>query len=201
MLSNEKGHFLWGMQTRHTLLLVAAMIWLLTGPTSAQINKPAEWAVCHEIESALSANLKISKFLRRAFSDDECRFEFAADKESFLLSVEKYSTADEAEKALLADFDFLTLAETYPENVMRLPRKNYWNQAIGYTSAADSDHLVLLRYRSSVITIISSSYDMILSIEPVLKSIRLEKRWAWTYRGCRGCFRTITALRFKRANP
>ena len=174
-LSNENGVFLRNLQICRTLLLVAAMIWLLTGPTSAQINKPAEWAVCHEIESALSANLKISKFLRRAFSDDECRFEFEADKESFLLSVEKYSPADEAEKALLADFDSLTLAETYPENVMRLPRKNYWNQVIGYKSA-DSDHLVLLRYRSSVITIISSSYDMILSIEPVLRSIRLEKR-------------------------
>lgn len=173
-LSNEKGHFLRSLHIRRTLLLVAAIIWLSTGPTRAQTNSPAEWAVCHEIESALSAKLKISKFLRRAFSDDECRFEFAVDKESFLLSVEKYGTADEAEKALLTDFDSLTLAETYPENVMRLPRKNYWNQAIGYTSAADSDHLVLLRYRSFVITIISSSYDKILSIEPVLRSIRLE---------------------------
>ena len=174
-LSNEKGHFLRSLHIRQTFLLVAAMIWLSTGPTSAQTNKPAEWAVCHEIEYALSANLKISKFLRRAFSDEECRFEFEADKESFLLGVEKYGSADEAEKALFADFDFLTLSETYPENVMRLPRKNYWTQAIGYKSA-DSDHLVLLRYRSSVITIISSSYDMILSIEPVLRNVRLEKR-------------------------
>lgn len=173
-LSKEKGYFLRRLHIRRTFLLVAAIIWLSTGPTSGQTNNPAEWAVCHEIESALSANLKISKFLRRAFSDDECRFEFEADNESFLISVEKHGTADEAERTLLADFDSLTLAETYPENVMRLPRKNYWNQAIGYTSAADSDHLVLLRYRSFVITIISSNYDMILSIEPVLKSIRLE---------------------------
>lgn len=174
-LSKEKGYFLRRLHIRRTFLLVAAIIWLLTGPTSAQTNNPAEWAVCHEIESALSAKLKISKFLRRAFSDDECRFEFEADNESFLISVEKHGTADEAERTLLADFDSLTLAETYPENVMHLPRKNYWNQVIGFKSA-DSDHLVLLRYRSSVITIISSSYDMILRIEPVLRSIRLENQ-------------------------
>ncbi len=140
--------------------------------TTAQVNKTTEFFVCDEVEGRISAAVQITKIASRDFRKGECDFYFFTNDDWFSVRISKHKTRNESRRAFARDFDFLTLAETYPENVQKVGRNNFWNQTKGFREN-DSDSLIMLRYKNINITLISSDFELILTkIEPVLRSIK-----------------------------
>jgi hypothetical protein len=92
------------------------------------------------------------------------------------ISIERFKTQKKSKEDFSDSFDFLTLNETYPENVRILERYNFWSEAKAYTKIGDSDHLILLRYKTVAVTVISSDYELIERIEPFLRKIEFDRR-------------------------
>lgn len=131
--------------------------------------------VCNEVDRKVLGTLKITKVWRWRKYDDECDFEGDLGSEGFSIDIEKYKTEDESKKAFSMDFRHLTSIDFDEESVQYLERNNFWSEAKGYSDSADTDHLIMLRYKNINITLISSNYYLILGLEPLLRSIDFEQ--------------------------
>jgi len=156
-------------------LFCSLFIVVLANLVSAEVNEVHDVFVCKEVERKISGAIKITKIARRVAYEDECEFYFYSGTDWFSVHLEKYKTEEISKKEFSDEFDFLTLAETYPTSVTQLNRRNFWEEAKGYHKRSDSDHLIMLRHKQVNITLISSSYELVLGIEPLLRTVRFGK--------------------------
>lgn len=147
---------------------------ILVISASAQNSKSGDLFVCNEVERKISNIIEISKVARRVFNEDNCEFYLYSGKEWLSVDIKKYKTLQLSKKAFSREFNFLTLAKTFPESVRKLDQYNFWNEAKGYFKDLDADHLIMLRYKKINFTLIGSNYNLILKIEPLLRNIKYE---------------------------
>ena len=131
--------------------------------------------MCREVEAKVLGLLHISETKRQVSYSDECEYYIISEHNWISLYVEKYETKKESVKAYSSSFKFLTSTKFDPDYVHKLERFNYWSEAKGYSRKSEADHLVMLRYEKIKITLISSSYDRILKIEPLLRTVDFSK--------------------------
>jgi len=157
---------------------LSLLVFMLTASTIsgfAQVNEIKDVFVCKKIEDVVSKKIEISKIRRRVSYQDECILNVKSEKDWFSISVEKYTTIKESKEEFEFEFDSITLAEIYPENVQCVQKNKFWHSAKGYYKETDSDHLVMLRYKNIVVTLIGSNYFQLLKVKSLLKNAPFNK--------------------------
>ncbi len=128
--------------------------------------------VCQEVERKVSEQVKISKAAKPFARDDECYLYFYSGGDWFSIHAKKFESEEESKKEFSFEFDVLALDETYPESVKHLKLHNFWDEAKGFNREPDPDRFIMLRHHSVVLTLISSNYELLEKIEPVLRTIK-----------------------------
>jgi len=156
-------------QVLRVALLCVVCFGILVFPALGQVQERRDVFICNVVETKVRTAVEVSSVKRRLFADTACTLYLFSGRDWFSIDMEKLMSIEESKKKFAMEFDFLTLNETFPDGVKKLHNENFWSEAKGYFREGDSDQLILLRYKNINITLISSSYDLILKIKPLLR--------------------------------
>ena len=154
--------------------LFLAIVSVFAMPLFGQV----ESSLCKQVDVEVLQPLQPIKVSRKVEYDDECNFRFAVSKnEWILIDIEKFETEEKSHESLASDFRSFTAYDDEkkpPKHRYQLINKDkYWTEAVAYKNDIP-DHFMLLRYRNFTIEILSSNYELLKKIEPLLRNIRFE---------------------------
>lgn len=150
------------------ILILAALSLFFTAPVIAQKKK---LAICAEAESKLIETLVGAQPKRRDAYRRDCRFAITYGNEKISVGIKIFDSEEESKAEFPTRFDRLTVdAYDPPFGEQPVDLNGSWNEAKGFKTD-DSDHLVLLRYNRTHLALIGSNYNLLLSIEPLLRTL------------------------------
>lgn len=135
------------------------------------LGQKKDLAICEEVESKIIQELVGTKLQQRDTYQKDCRLSIIYGSEKMLISIKIFDSEKENREVFSKQFDRLT-HDIYdpPYGSQEINLNDHWGNAKGFKTD-DSDHLVLLRYQRTQLTLIGSNYDLLLSIEPILRTV------------------------------
>jgi hypothetical protein len=157
------------MWTKILIFLVLSLFF-----ASPIVGQKKDLAICEEAESKIIQELVGSKLKRRDSYQKDCRFSMTYGSNNILIAIKVFDTEEDSKKEFPKEFDWLTTGIYDPPYGNQLIDLNgRWSDAKGFKTD-DSDHFVLLRYHKTQLTLIGSSYDLLLRVEPILRTLNFE---------------------------
>jgi len=128
--------------------------------------------LCNNVFNSVTKSLKPTKIYRQKVYSCYCDFEFTTiEKDTILVSIEKYKTENESHKSLI---DSLEQYVGFKENAFpkTLKQKESWDEAIIYEE--NNDNFLLLRKGKYVIKMFSNKIETLITLEKILSEIKFE---------------------------